>query len=183
MKFSVTQLRKKTYDGPFVFNGTLKVSDLVALNNDIRKAYPATIEGSCHFQGDEIVFHLTIKGTLILPCARTLADVRHTYSLNVVEIFSTSVHYGEEEEENDIHKVEGELIDLTPYIKENIILNLPFRVYSQDEETIKQAVFEGEGWELTTEEEFAKKSEDVEQEEKIDPRLKKLKTLLEDKDK
>lgn len=180
VKFSVTQIKKNTYDGPFTFAGEVDITELETLNNDIRKTFPATVEGNCSLQGDEIVFTLAIQGKLILPCARTLVDVTYPYTINVVEVFSTSPYYGEEEEENDIHEVKGELIDLSPFIKENIILNLPFRVFSEDKDVLDKAIFKGEGWELTSEDE--QEQAKVVESDKIDPRLKKLKTLLDDKE-
>src|SRR5690625_486044 len=142
MKFSLTHIRKNTYDGPFTFSGKIDISEIESLKNDIRKAFPVDINGDCVLQGDEIIFTFTLCGKLILPCARTLVDVLYSYTIDAVEVFSTSPYYGKEEEENDIHEVKGEVINLSPLIKENIILNLPYRVYSKDKDVIEQALSE-----------------------------------------
>jgi len=181
LKFSVSQIRKNAYHEPYTFEGVVDVSELETLNNDIRKTYPVNIKGDCTIQGDEIVFNFTIQGELILPCARTLVDVHYPYTIHAVEVFSTSPYYGKEEEENDIHEVTGEFIDLSPYVQENIVLELPYRVYSEDEEVLNQAITEGEGWELTSEDEQAIRVKNT-NEDKIDPRLKKLQTFLDEKD-
>lgn len=182
MKFALSQIRKNAYDEPFEFSGDVDVSELESLNNDIRKTSPANVVGNCVIEGDEFIFTLMIHGELILPCARTLVDVNYEYSIHTIEVFSASPHYGKEEEENDIHPIESEIIDLTELIKENIILNLPYRVYSPNKEDLADAVTDGKGWNLATEDEWNTKEEVTEEEAPIDPRLKKLQSLLDDDD-
>lgn len=89
-------------------------------------------------------FDLNLKGTMILPCARTLVDVKYPFSIDATENF-TKVDYVASEEE-EIFLVDQEVLDLEPYIKENILLEVPVRVYS-DEEQLSEAEDEGEGWE------------------------------------
>src|SRR5690625_6859004 len=108
MKFSLSQIRKNAYEQPYNFSGEIDISDLESENNDIRKAFPTKVTGYCVIEGDEIVFTLTITGKLILPCARTLVDVDYEYTIQAIEVFSTSPYYGEEEEENDIHQLRSE---------------------------------------------------------------------------
>src|SRR5690625_1056307 len=126
MKFSLSQIRKNAFNKPFNFSGEVDVSELSTLNQEIRKVMPAHITGSCTIEGDEYVFTLTINGHLVLPCARTLVDVDYEYLIEAIEVFTDTPYYGQEEEENDIHPIESELIDLKPLILENIILNLPY---------------------------------------------------------
>jgi uncharacterized protein len=175
MKFTVGEIKKKAHQEPFSFDGEADVSELESMNNDIRELKKVRVYGICTLQGDEIIFSMTISGKMILPCARTLVDVPYSFEFKADEIFSISPYYGEEEADNEIHPVEGEVIDLTPYIKENILLGVPFRVFSDDEEAQKNAPVKGEGWE------FAPKKK---QEKKIDPRLEKLQSFFkDDKDK
>src|SRR5690625_7649347 len=89
-----------------------------------------------------------MSGEMIPSCARTLTDVPHPFDINEVEVFSTSPYYGKEEIENEIYPVEGEILDLTPCLLENILLAIPFRVFTEDEEVIKNVLYEGDGWEL-----------------------------------
>lgn len=174
MQFILSQIRKKAHNKPFSFDEEVDITELGTMNNDVRKTKPARVYGECSLQGDEIFFSLNIVGEVILPCARTLVDVPYSFDIKKVEVFSTSLYYGQEEEEEEIHLVQGEVINLTPLILENIMLDLPFRVFSKDEQAQKNAVMEGEGWEFSTDEQPT--------EEKIDPRLQKLQQLLDDKD-
>ncbi|MCT2538073.1 YceD family protein [Aquibacillus koreensis] len=171
MKFSLKKL-KISGSEPYRFDDYVDVSELEDMNNDIRKIEPVLVKGYATMQGDQITFHFSIEGTMILPCARTLVDVPYPFKVDAMEVFSASPYY-QEEDESEIHPIDGEMLDLTPYIKENVLLEVPFRVFSQDKEVQENALTEGEGWEVVSE----KKSDN-----KIDPRLKKLQSLLEDND-
>lgn len=178
MKFALNKIKKDAYNGPFTFEERIELPGLAKLHSDIRNVSDILVQGECEVQGYEIIFTLTISGEFILPCARTLVDVPYLFKVNEVEVYSESPYYGKEEEENEVHQIVGEVIDLTPQIQENVLLAVPFRVFSEDEEVIRSSTFEGDGWEFKLEEEH----EDAQQE-KIDPRLKKLKTLLDDENK
>lgn len=171
VKFSIAQLRKSAHHEAFSFDDTADVSELEEMNNDIRKIEPALVTGQCYIQGEQFIFDLHIQTDLILPCARTLVDVPYSLDIRVSEVFTDD--YNEADEENEIHPVEGEVIDLMPYIKEHIILNVPYRVYSEDALNPENTLNKGQGWEFFTEEEEEKP------ENRIDPRLKKLESLLE----
>ncbi|UFU00926.1 YceD family protein [Radiobacillus kanasensis] len=170
MKFPLQKFKE---DEPLTFEDHVDISDIVEMNNDIRRIEPVLVKGKAIRRGNEITFQFSIDGAMILPCARTLVDVNYPFHIDALEIFSTSSYY-QEEDESEIHPVHGEMLDLTPFIKENVLLEVPFRVFS-DEETMKEnALTEGEGWELST---------GQKQEKKVDPRLEKLKTLLQDEEK
>ncbi|MFG6119078.1 YceD family protein [Thalassobacillus sp. B23F22_16] len=172
MKFPLQKL-KQAGDEPFVFEDDVDISELEEMKNDIRQLPPVQVKGQATMQGEEITFQFTIDGTMILPCARTLVDVEYPFHVDAIEVFSTSPFY-EEEDESEIHPVDGEVLDLTPYIKENVLLEVPFRVFSEKQEAYDQAPQEGQGWQLVTEE--AK-------EKKVDPRMAKLQSLLNDNQK
>jgi len=172
MKFSIAQLRKSAHQEAFAIDENIDVSDLEKMNNDIRKIDAVHVTGKCYMQGEQFIFDLNIQGELILPCARTLKDVPYSIDIQTSEVFTSSPY--DADEENEIHPVEGEVIDLTPFIKEHIILNLPFRVFSEDAMDPENTLNKGQGWELITEEE--KKTSTV------DPRMKKLESLLEKKE-
>ncbi|SDQ63331.1 uncharacterized protein SAMN05216232_2871 [Virgibacillus subterraneus] len=174
MKFTLGQIKNNAYNEPFSFDDWVNVSELEALNNDIREIDSAHVYGTAFDQGNEIVFSFTISGKMILPCARTLVDVPYPFEIKATEIFSESTYYDGEESEDEIHPIDGEVLDLTPYIKENILLEVPYRVFSDDEEAKRHTPVKGNDWEFISEEKTEKK---------IDPRLKKLESLLEDNEK
>ncbi|MEI3606738.1 YceD family protein [Pseudogracilibacillus sp. SE30717A] len=171
MKFSTMEIRNNAFDGPYLFDELVDVSDLVKLNNDIRQINPVRVKGMCTVEKEEFVFSFTIKGEMILPCARTLVNVSYPFEINATEIFSTASTLDQEDEEDGIHLLTEETLDLTPYIMENIILETPYRVFSDE-----KALEKGEGWSFYIEEDELK----TEQENKIDPRFAKLQSLLDE---
>ncbi|WP_373895923.1 YceD family protein [Virgibacillus natechei] len=173
MKFILGQIRKDANHEPYPFDDEVDVSELETMKNDIREMKPVRVHGNYIYQDEQIIFSFIIEGEMILPCARTLVDVPYPFEIKADEVFTTSRYYGEKEAENEIHPVDGEILDLTPYIKENILLEVPFRVFSKEAIDEEKAPVKGEGWEFVSQ-----KSD----EKKIDPRLKKLESLFKDDD-
>lgn len=178
MKFILNQIKMNAHDQPFKFDQKVNVSELEAMDSEIREIKPVRVQGECTLDGSQYIFSLKITGEMILPCARTLVDVPYPFEINVIEIFSVSPYLSEEDSENEIHPVQGEMLDLRPAIQENILLAVPFRVFSDDAETLNNVLSKGDGWEYTLEAE-----ENEKQEKTIDPRLQKLQSLLDDNEK
>ncbi|MUV36236.1 uncharacterized protein JNUCC1_00037 [Lentibacillus sp. JNUCC-1] len=172
MKFTLGQIRKKAFKEPMTFDQLVDVSELQSMNNDIREIEPVRVKGFCEYHGEQIIFSFNLIGDMILPCARTLTDVNYSFDIGAHEVFSTSEYFSDEDEENEIHPVEGETLDLTPYIKEHILLNVPFRVFSDQANSQDNVPVEGEGWAFVAEEQ---------QEDTVDPRLQKLESYFKDK--
>lgn len=153
---------------PYTFDRMADVSELESFNNDIRKIGSVQVKGLCTIDYDEVIFSFTISGMMVLPCARTLVDVEHPFSCDVTEVFSTAQTITNEAKEDEVHEVTGDVIDLMPFIEEHIILNIPYRVFSNE-----KPLGEGDGWTYLTEEELEEA-----QASKIDPRLEKLQQLF-----
>ncbi len=181
----IIPLQKIKAHEPYTFHGRVDVSELEEMNNDIRQISEVDVDGKATLDGKVYRFDLNLKGKMILPCARTLVDVDYPFSFDVEENF-TKVDY-EASEEDEIFLVDREVLDLEPYIKENILLGVPLRVYS-DEEQLSKAEDEGDGWEMKTEDAHIEEQlnvpneEDENEEDKpVDPRLASLKKFF-DKD-
>ncbi|CQR47805.1 hypothetical protein BN1058_02135 [Paraliobacillus sp. PM-2] len=168
MKISIQKIVRSD---DYSFDEMVDVSEIEDWNNDIRQVNPVQVKGYADAHGNQITCHMKITGTMVLPCARTLIDVQYPFEVDTVEIFSTDPYYVAEDE-SEIHPVDGEMLDLDPYIKENILLEIPFRVFASEEEIEKYGLTSGEGWEVISEEK---------EEETIDPRMKKLQFLLDEK--
>ncbi|WP_047984569.1 YceD family protein [Ornithinibacillus californiensis] len=169
MKFTLAQLKKDAFNKPFHFSGKVDVSELETMNNDIRKINPVDVQGLCTMQGEQFFFKFKITGEMTLPCARTLVDVPYSFHIEAEEIFSSSPYYGGDDDA-EIHPIHGEVLDLMPYIKENILLEVPFRVFS-DEADSMNVIQKGNDWEVLSE-----KPKEM----KIDPRFQKLESLFKD---
>lgn len=138
MKLTVNQIRKGSVNEPYFFDNQTDVSELETMNNDIRKIAPVHVTGQVVVHGEEFYVNFHITGEMTLPCARTLVDVPYPFEIDANEVFSASPYYGSEEEEQEIHPIRGEVLDLTPYIKENILLEIPFRVFAENADSMRQ---------------------------------------------
>lgn len=171
MKFPIQKV-KQAGEKPFYFEGEVDISSLEEAKNDIRKIAPVTVNGQAEMKGDELKVSMTLDGDMILPCARTLVDVPFVFHIQADEYFNLSPYY-EMEDESEVHPLPGEVLDLTPYIKENVLLEVPFRVFAENPEDAPPQ--EGDGWEVV--------EEKPQSEEKVDPRLAKLESFLDEKEK
>jgi uncharacterized protein len=163
MKWTIQQLNAQKHKG-FTFDKTLDLSELKEQHLDIQAISPVQVKGEALFTGDVITFPLEIQGVLTLPCSRTLVDVELPFDIHVNERFTVNESYltsdyGDEE----IHPVEGDVINLLPYIKENILLQIPLQIFS--EASVGETLPSGKDWGIVTSEE---------KKDRIDPRLAEL---------
>ena len=88
---------------------------------------------------DNLVINLKITGTMVLPCAVTLVDVPYEFETefdNIVGNFE------------EIYKNNKNTLDISDILWENIVLEIPIRVVSENS---KPSNTSGDGWELISE--------------------------------
>ncbi|HLQ73970.1 MAG TPA: YceD family protein [Bacillota bacterium] len=173
MKFLLNEIKKYAHNKPYEFSRTLDISEIKERNSEVQSIELVDVDGNCIIDGDEFIFSFTVTGQMVLPCARTLEDVIYPFETKEIEVFTGAGHLTDEQIEEEVHMIQGDVIDLRPCVVESVLLAIPFRVYS-DEDVLKNALVEGDGWELTTDDE----QDEASNEETIDPRLKKLEQLL-----
>ncbi|WP_153731192.1 YceD family protein [Sporosarcina obsidiansis] len=165
MKWSIHQLRKHR-QGPLLLDEVVNLDSVKKRNDEIRAITPVRVSGTCSIGEKKLTCQLRLEGSIILPCARTWEDVDYPFSIESVEQFSWDPETLQTDDE--IHPVEGEVIDFTPVLEELILLEIPMQVFCDSAEDRQQA--EGKGWSYTTDEELeAQRTEEAE--EKVDPRL------------
>jgi uncharacterized protein len=157
MKWSIHQLNKYRSKG-LTLDEAVNFEDVAEWNSDIRELSPVQVIGRADLGANKYTFHLHIKGTMILPCSRTLVDVPFPFDIETTEVFLASEE--EYEADADVHYLQGEVLDLLPVIKENILLEIPMQIFS--EKASNGAPAKGQDWQVITEEEKT---------EKVDPRL------------
>ena len=127
----------------------LNNSGILELNNLI-------IQGTISNNYDDLELDLNVKGIMVLPCSISLKPVNFPIDIKIQGSLNDFL-------EEKLTNVENS-IDIFPIIWENILMEIPLKVISDDLSGIKTS---GDGWELVTE-----KKED------INPALEKLKDLL-----
>ncbi|HHY20853.1 MAG TPA: DUF177 domain-containing protein [Bacilli bacterium] len=160
MKWTVQQLyslRRKE----ILINETIDLDEIKQVDPQIRQISPVEISGKVTSSDSLITFQLRIKGVLTLPCSRTLEDVSLPFDIETKENYLMPDTYSyHSEDDEDVHIIEGDVIDLIPVIKEHILLAIPLQIYADDAD--KKGLQSGEDWELLTEET---------KQNRIDPRL------------
>lgn len=109
---------------------------------------------------ENIEMQLSIKGIMILPCSVTLKETEYSFETKINDTLDNLL-----EEIGQIEKKVENTIDIFPIIWENILMEIPMKVVSEDAKYEKK---QGDGWKLITEEE----------KEVINPAFDKLKDLL-----
>ncbi|MFS0823723.1 YceD family protein [Bacillus sp. 1P02SD] len=171
MKWTINQLNQLARKG-LTIDETVDVQDIMELEKTIRDISPVQVTGRADLSSTKASFHITISGSMILPCSRTLVDVKFPFEIRTTETFllkDTSVYDLESDE--DVHQIRGEVIDLLPIIKENILLEIPMQIFCDDSNSEDAAPQSGQDWEVITEDD---------QKNKIDPRLAGLAKFFED---
>ena len=110
----------------------LKTLEITALD-DLK------IEGNISLDAlKEVYLDLTITGTMIIPCAVTLKPVEYPFNINIE---GTIEEIGQDLEKN-CQKSQN-ILDIFPIIWENVLMEVPMRVISEDAKDYKIA---GDGW-------------------------------------
>lgn len=160
MKWTLSQLQKFRSKG-LPIDETINMDEIKETDPTIRKVSPIHITGRTDIDSTKVTFHLNIKGSLVLPCSRTLVDVDYPINVETTETFLLKVSKYETDEE-EVHQVKGDVIDLKPIIAEILLLEVPMQVFCEDV-TEEGAPQSGNDWEVIQEQDL--------QEKKVDPRL------------
>lgn len=142
MIVDLTRLRNKI-DSILDIDFTYSFSEEELKNTDIKKLDNVKVKGYIRRDSlDEFEINITISGTMVLTCSITLKDVNYDFNIEINDILDRIL------EEND-KKIQN-TIDILPIIWENILLEVPMKVVSEDAVLEKT---EGDGWKLITEDE------------------------------
>lgn len=144
----------------FPIDELIRMDELIQAESSIRDISPMHIKGRADIDSTKVTFHMHIEGHLILPCSRTLVDVKYPINVETTETFLLQGF--EYEAEDDAHLLKGDSIDLLPVIREIILLEVPMQVFCEDVNSEEAAPQSGNDWEVIHEDELSKK---------IDPRL------------
>ena len=131
--------------------------------NQIRGLQDVTVSGNVHYDtaSERVFADLDIEGVMIVPCSITLEDVEYDFHTKSLEVFSF-----DKVDDEDVHEVKGDVVELLPVVFQLILMEVPLKVVKKG---LKQYP-KGDGWEVVKEEDYKKsKKKD------IDPRLAKLK--------
>ncbi|WP_018921358.1 YceD family protein [Salsuginibacillus kocurii] len=177
MRWTIQQLLANQRTGVTI-DDSIDGQDLVETDKELRAISPIKVTGNGEISSERAEFTLNIKGVMTLPCSRTLADVEVPFDIQAVERFQLDGKPVSEEDDS-LHEPEQGIINLSPYIKEHVLLELPIQVIGDSADG--EAPQQGEFWEVVTEDELKHRREQ-EQDQKVDPRLADLAKFFEKED-
>jgi uncharacterized protein len=172
MKWTISQLNQLQHKGLSI-DEIVDVSDIKELETTIRAVSPVHVTGRADLSSLKATFHLTISGSMILPCSRTLVDVNFPFEVTTTETYLLR-QTSDFESDEEIHQVQGEVVNLLPMIKEHILLEIPIQIFSDQKDAEGAAPQVGKDWKVISEEEKS---------DQIDPRLAGLAKFFEDEQK
>ncbi|RFU63385.1 YceD family protein [Peribacillus glennii] len=158
MQWTISQLQKLR-EKDLQIEETVDVADIKERDKQIREVSPIKVTGRADISSAKVTFHLHLSGHLILPCSRTLVDVKYPIDIDTTETFLLKAE-NYDLEDDDVTVVKGDVVDLIPVIKENLLLEIPMQVFCEDSED--GAPMSGTDWAVVTEEESKQR---------VDPRL------------
>lgn len=145
MFIDITRLQNRSTN-EFLYKNTIVLDEALYKNTDIRKLSPVEVSADIKRITDtSYKMSLEIKGEMTLPCSITLNDVIYPFDIKTEVKLSN-----EDEEDEEYVKIIQNNIDIISIIWQNIVLEIPLRVVSED---ANNSPISGEGWKLIREDE------------------------------
>lgn len=132
------------------------LKELQKRNPEILDLKNVTATGRVAYDTGLYVLDYQLSYTIVLASSRSMEPVELQESYPVTEVFAEDVQSDadiEALEEDLILPIEGGMIDLSESVADNILLNIPLKVLTPEEET-GQGFIEGNDWKILSEEEY-----------------------------
>ena len=151
-----TQEIRKNSEG-LAFDQELDLlKELQKRNPEILDLKNVTATGRVAYDTGLYVLDYQLTYTIVLASSRSMEPVELQGSYPVTEVFAEDVQSDadiEALEEDLILPIEGGKIDLSESVADNILLNIPLKVLTPEEEA-GQGFIEGNDWKILSEEEY-----------------------------
>lgn len=117
-------LRELASKGEVVeLRGRFMMDEASAFSSDIRRIAPVEARLTVHWDSGTAIVAGTLTANLELVCSRCLRTVEERVEYPVTEMFTLQRSIADSDD--DIHLVNEEVIDLTPYLRDAFIVQLP----------------------------------------------------------
>lgn len=132
------------------------LKELQKRNPEILDLKNVTATGRVAYDTGLYILDYQLSYTIVLASSRSMEPVELQESYPVTEVFAEDVQSDadiEALEEDLILPIEGGKIDLSESVADNILLNIPLKVLTPEEEA-GQGFIEGNDWKILSEEEY-----------------------------
>ena len=151
-----TQEIRKNPEGLAFDQELYLLKELQKRNPEILDLKNVTATGRVAYDTGLYVLDYQLSYTIVLASSRSMEPVELQESYPVTEVFAEDVQSDadiEALEEDLILPIEGGKIDLSESVADNILLNIPLKVLTPEEEA-GQGFIEGNDWKILSEEEY-----------------------------
>lgn len=178
MKWSLIDLKREAKDGLYIDEDVDLKTDLCLRDAEILDAKNARIQVFLVYEAGSVLVSGEVMCPIQLPSSRSLEPLWLELRCPVNERFVTG-HVEIGDELATVTEIEGDVLDLRPMMIDLILLNKPISCLSEAEKAAidEKQLASGTDWQLLTE---AMLKKQVSSEATIDPRMAKLKVLLDD---
>ena len=155
MKLNIQEIRKQS-EG-LHFEQTLDLAaDLRARNQEILDVKDILAVGKVQYEDSMYFLDYQLSYTIVLVSSRSMEPVELAESYPVTEVFMEGATNQLDQEVLDddlVLPIENGELDLAESISDNILLNIPIKVLTAEEE-VGQGFVSGNNWQIMTEEEY-----------------------------
>ncbi|MBL3716925.1 DUF177 domain-containing protein [Lactococcus garvieae] len=160
MKWSILEVsKKKTIE----FEEELDLTaELKQRSEEILDAKPVKIQGQISYDTGIYYLDYTLKAELVLPSSRSLKPVDYLMELSVSEAFTTEAFLKENKDLLDddmIFTLDEDWISLSESVADNILLEIPLQILSEDEREDGKLP-SGKNWTVLSEADYQKQKEE-----------------------
>ncbi|WP_035446225.1 YceD family protein [Atopobacter phocae] len=181
MRWSVRQLTQNVNEAT-KFEETVDLSSTILdRSDDLIAIKPAAVNGWFVPEAHGLLADFIIEVEVTMPSSRSLKPVDVVIETHVTERYLDPRYITADM--NDGFEVvlplQNDLLDLRPAVEDAILLALPLQVLSADEQHQTATLPSGVDWAVITEDDYLHEQQES-LDKSVDPRLQKLKELLDD---
>ncbi|MEW4354393.1 YceD family protein [Streptococcus pneumoniae] len=161
MKFNIQEI-KKNPEG-LAFDQLLDLAEgLKARNEEILDVKEIRSNGKVQYEDALYFLDYDLSYTIVLASSRSMEPVEKKEAYAVHEVFMEVDGTSSKQdliEEELVLPIEGDSIDLSESVADNILLNIPLKVLTQEEETSADMP-SGQDWQVLSEEDYERQKEE-----------------------
>lgn len=153
--FHILDIKKNKEGLSFKESLDLK-TDLMARNPEIIDIKDIQVEGRVTYENALYILTYQLSYVLTLPSSRSMDPVELKESYPVTELFMEIAdlkNLSGDEDDELILLIEGESLDLSESVADNILLNIPLKVLTPEEEE-HETYPEGKDWQVLSQEDY-----------------------------
>ena len=163
--FNINDIKKQP-EG-VVFEKKLSIEETVkARNPEVLALEDVIAKGKVSYDGGLYLLNYDLTYTISLPSSRSLETVKEKKSLFINEVFIEASQMEAKKDlvdEDLVLILEDDVIDLEESVIDNILLNIPLQILTEEEKQDQQLP-SGQDWNLLSEEQYKKLQKEKQEE-------------------